>query len=95
MTNEKRIELEQRIVRRYINACIRANLAPKYMNTGDGWFRWDASCLFEADECAIELHGGGKLYFVFGNEPGEVLCDYSTSLDHIVAPINEWAEQWA
>ena len=94
MTNEKRIEIEKRIVRKYLSACIEAGLTPVRMDTGDGSFEYNRENLFEADECAVWFSNGAMLYFVYGNAPGEVLCDYSVSLEDVVSPVNKYAEQY-
>lgn len=31
----------------------------------------------------------GWVYFVYGNSPEEVICDYTTSLDHVVEPLSK------
>ena len=31
----------------------------------------------------------GFIWFVFGNEPDEVICDYAVTLEHIMDPLTE------
>lgn len=31
----------------------------------------------------------GWVWFVFGNDPDEVVCDYTTSLSHVIDPLTE------
>jgi hypothetical protein len=98
MTNEKRIEIEQDIVKRYIKAAEDAGYTAAKMNTGDEAEDYDASRLFESDECFIIFTHPEKInttmYFVYGNEPGEVLNDYGVSLEPAIAEVNQYAEQW-
>lgn len=99
MTNEKRIEIERRIVRKYIKALTDAGYKPTSISTGDDFEPYEEDMLFEADEALITFKHpelpNGSLYFVYGNQPGEVLNDYSVTLEKFVAPVNRYADQWA
>lgn len=99
MTNEKRIQIEEGIVQRYLKAVRDAGWTTYKMDTGGGREPWREDGLFEADECFVLLRNDrgtlAMLYFVYGNEPGEVLNDYSTRLEDAIAPVNTYAEQWA
>ena len=98
MTNEKRIEIEQRIVRKYVKALLDAGYSVAGMNI-DGEHAEYPGDLFAGDEAFVSVVKEGEkpsfLYFVYGNEPGEVLNDYGVSLEAVIAPINQYAEQWA
>jgi hypothetical protein len=93
MNNERRIALEERYARRYLRAMKKAGYAPQAMNNGGGWEPYKEADLFAADDCAVSFRAAdgakGQLYFVYGNEPEEVLCDYSINLEPILAPIME------
>lgn len=60
----------------------------------------DAAKVYEAlattdDDYLIVYDGAsalGTIWFVYGNEDGVVVCDYHTSLEPLLAPINEWSE---
>jgi hypothetical protein len=98
MTNEKRIEIEQRIVRKYMKAMKDAGWIAQEQNLGDGLEAFNADDLFAADEATIVFAKDGKraaIYFVYGNAPGEVVNDYHVVLEPVLAPVNQYAEQWA
>lgn len=101
MTNEQRIKIERRIVHRYIKAVEDAGYTIERMNTGDDYENkpYNKADLFEADECHLYIKGGaGKaqwMFFVYGNEPGEVLNDYTVGLEDAIKPVNAYAERWA
>lgn len=106
MTNEKRLEIEHRIVRKYIKAVLDAGYSVRAIESGgEELHPWSEKmppndALFACDDLVIHCRKaeGGSIsfiYFVFGNEPGEVVNDYSVSLEEVIAPINQYAEQWA
>lgn len=37
----------------------------------------------------------GTVYLVYGNDGHDVICDYSVSLEDVIAPVNEYADQLA
>lgn len=102
MNNEQRIIKEQEIVAKYIRAMKNTGFVPILMNTGDEWKDYTAADIFEADECVVEFkqpddNRNLALHFVFGNEPGEVLCDYSSNpkLKAAIKEVDAYAEKWS
>lgn len=49
------------------------------MSCDDGYF-----LVFDADGNRV-----GWVWFVFGNDPEEVICDHATSLSHVLDPLTE------
>jgi hypothetical protein len=53
--------------------------------------------IFNLDECYIGTEKAGKkseVFLVLGNSGWDVISDYGTSLDPVIAPITDWAEQF-
>jgi hypothetical protein len=98
MKNEKRIELEQDIVRRYLAAVAAAGWHVVEM-TIDGERSSYPDELFAGDDATVIVErADGKrsvLKFIYGNRPGEVLNDYGLSLETAIAEVEAYAEQWA
>jgi hypothetical protein len=106
VTNEKRLEIERRIIRRYLKALVDTGyeIAVDYEQEDLTWHRDVQLGLEEVTAVDIATvycrEPGAKttkgwLYFVQGNEPGEVLNDYTTNLEEVLAPVNAYAEEWA
>jgi hypothetical protein len=109
MNNERRIELERRIVRKYVRVLLDAGyqilgresggeeLFPKMavMPSNDDLFACD-DLVLKFGKAGV-AGSAGHLYFVFGNSPDEVLNDYGGSdLDAIkalIAPADAYAEK--
>lgn len=43
-------------------------------------------------DCVLFKTTGGVVMMVYGNDGFDAIADYSTSLEHIIGPITEWAE---
>ena len=108
MTNEKRIEIEKGIVRRYLEALKSSGHTFSIIDleSPDRSVRRTPNVnrivemIYEVDDERVEVHHTASrknhfLYFVLGNAPGEVLCDYSCALEQILAPVAEFAERHA
>lgn len=89
MTNpdNTKLDAEREQVARYIRAALKAGYALSVLD-GEEWvlkFSTDEQAvlavMFTTDGDVIQMddHGRrvGALYFVYGNEPDEVLCDHS------------------
>lgn len=50
------------------------------MSCDDGYF-----LVFRPDQ----TERVGWVYFVFGNSPEEVICDYTLNLEHVIGPLTE------
>lgn len=48
--------------------------------------------VFNLDECHLYTQSGGWVFFVNGNE-WDALSDYTTDLEPILAPVNEWIDK--
>ena len=101
MSNEERLAKELEIVNRYIQA-MKDNgwVIHSHYNGGEAAELGEGERRITDDEQIRFRHpteepGRAWLYFVYGNNPGEVLNDYTTNVEAILNPINEWAEQWA
>lgn len=103
MTNDKRIAVETNIIYHYANALANAGFD---LQVDDGGEDHDCKSASEAvkvitsvDEASIIVRDAngrtGELFFVLGNEPGEVLCDYSEWLEPYIAVVNEYAASYA
>lgn len=104
MNNDKRLMLETKVMRRYLNTLIRAGYV---LQVYDGEELHEATSnvnelinqITAVDEARVltrkDGHKNSFLFFVMGNQPGEVLNDYGVSLEETIAPVNEWAEQYA
>lgn len=53
------------------------------MSCDDGFF------IVHNDGTTNQADRFGYVYFVFGNDPGEVVCDYTTNLEHVIGPLTE------
>jgi hypothetical protein len=53
------------------------------MSCDDGFF-----IVFD-DDSTEQQDRFGYIYFVYGNEPGEVVCDYTTNLEHVIEPLTK------
>lgn len=51
--------------------------------------------VFNLDEVYLYTETGAMIFLVFGNDPDELICDYSTSLDDIIDPLMTWMERFA
>lgn len=102
MNNDRRLEIERRVIRKYLMTLIKAGYI---LNVCDGEEQHaptgKVTELLEqitaVDEARVIVRAAGTssfLFFVMGNAPGEVLNDYGVSLEEVIAPINEWAEQY-
>lgn len=114
MNNAKRIEVERRIVRRYVRHFLEAGY--QILGRESGGEKLFDLCkvmpknedLFACDDLVLKFGkpgvagSAGHLYFVFGNSPEEVLCDYGAkdgealeALSAFLRPIDQYAEQQA
>ena len=105
MTNEQRTTIERRVVTRTVDALLAAGFELNLENGGDDYELPDFTrdhkvfldALFAADEDRIFARRPGKLgrgwvYCVYGNDGWDVISDYTTSLETVLAPINAWTD---
>ncbi len=99
-----RIQIERDIVTRVVDALLGAGLALR-VNDGES-FRPAAATLdraavlaelMETDDDTLEAHAltGRAVYwvrFVYGNGGYDVVSDYHTGLETILAPVNKYAD---
>ena len=91
------------IERKIVTALVDHALAEGYeMSVDDGdnqhpWTRDRAEvidAIMEADEDRLYLRKDGRtawVFFVYGNDGWDVICDYNVSLEALLAPINKLA----
>lgn len=100
-----RIAVEADIVTRVVDAL----LAAGYSLTVDDEGTWRPAMLttnrdeilaelMETDEDYLRVEEGlrrGWVRFVYGNDGWDVVCDYTTSLESVLAPVNAYADSLA
>lgn len=47
----------------------------------------------KSDKAGAEGDRIGWVWFVYGNSGSDVICDYTTNLEPIMGPVNEWVEK--
>jgi hypothetical protein len=103
ITNERRIEIEKIIVAKTVETLIAAGFQVSVNNGEEITVRrsTDAAAVCAAlgttDEDSIHLRKAdgvraGFVLFVYGNEGNTVICDHSTSLEDVLAPVYTFAE---
>jgi hypothetical protein len=105
--HERQRKIEKRIVRKYLKALVDAGYALEVDDGGDFDEIHPATTnvtealenVWAVDDAHVFTVKQGKsrgwLYFVMGNAPYEVLNDYTVNLEEVLAPVNEYAEQFA
>lgn len=52
---------------------------------------------FSVEECQLRVFSGpdmyGVVYLVYGNDGWDVICNYHVSLEDLLGPVNDYAEQ--
>lgn len=102
---QKRIRIERRIVKMAVKCLITAGYALSLDNGGDTYEIKDStdrkavlSLMMETDDEHLYAKKDGKsaaVYFVYGNDGYDVICDYNTSLEAVMKPANDLAEKIA
>ena len=105
--NDRRLALELRIMRRYVKNLLAAGFSIS-VNDGETTtvrrstnFREIIRAMRTTDEDYLYVYKPGEderfgmLYFVYGNDPSEVVNDYSMSLDEAISEANAYAESWS
>lgn len=99
-SNENRLKLEMTIVRAYVKAILAAG---HFVTVNDGGedtviksrkLNEIVKAMRTTDEDVLKLtndagHATGWLYFVYGNEPHEVLNDHTVNLSSILDPVTD------
>lgn len=100
---EKKIRQTRNIVCRYLSALLIADYHLR-IDDGEQIHAETGSTnvlleqMFAVDDCVVLARKGetvSMLRFVFGNEPYEVLSDYSVSLEEVLKPTNTYADSLA
>ena len=96
----RRIAVERRIVTALIDHALAAGYELSVVD-GEGQRRWTTDRavvidnIMETDEDRLYLRKDGHtacVLLVYGNEGWDVICDYNTSLEALLEPINTRAE---
>lgn len=101
MNNKNRINLERRIIRMYLKALVKAGYKLKVFDGGE-YFPWTTKVdealeqVRAVDDATVYAQALGKEYairFVQGNDPWEVLNDYSVALEGLLDPVTDFYEE--
>lgn len=97
-----RIKVERDIVTLVVDALIHAGFTLREREDGNKLTRGQLlSLLFDLDEAVViaehpeHKRPTGWVYFVFGNDGYDVISDYTTNLEDVLAPINAYADTLA
>jgi len=96
-------QLERRAVRKYVDAVLKAGFEVEVFDGEEFLPRSTNKAeivenMFAVDGCELNLYRPNEqrwMKFIFGNEPWEVLNDYSVALEEILEPVNAAVEKWA
>lgn len=101
----RRIQLEQRIVRRTVKALLAAGYALQTNNGDDLTPETPTDSLtailgemMQTDDEYLMAYKDGRtswVRFVYGNDGYDVICDYTVSLEDVLKPVNDYAERMA
>lgn len=93
-------QIEAEMVRKLIAACAEAGTPIKSFYDGEerGKFTSDdpleiLDVVFNLDEVYLYTTDDRMVFIVFGNDPDELFCDYSVSLEDLITPICDWATE--
>jgi hypothetical protein len=96
--------VDKLIARKTINVLLRAGYTVS-VNDGEETVLKDSTdikAIFAAMDSTEEDYliarkpdsSGGWVRFIYGNEPGAVINDYSTNLEKVLEPVNSFAERF-
>lgn len=104
---EKRIDIEKKIARKCVQTLLAAGYSININNGGmveelpepSDEFNVVVAAMFAADEDYLNLYKFGKHWgwvrFIYGNAGHEVISDYTTNLESVLSPVNEYADTFA
>jgi len=107
MTVEQRRKIERRIVSRVVKDALRAGHTLSVNNGGDEFeisksssYRDVMDSLMATDEETLILHDDsgakvGGVFFVYGNDGYDVICDYSSRLEQFLKGAGELSDKLA
>ena len=103
---KRRIEVERKIVKRTVSALLEAGFVLSVFDgeeesakTGTD-YKMLHDALMETDEDYLfvwqdgEKQRFGWVKFVYGNDGPDVINDYTTNLEDVLAPVNKYAERF-
>lgn len=90
----KRISLERTICREIVEALTADGFALTLvtLDYGEGEEPFSYDLLFDLDECSLVARKGNTVsfvFFVFGNDGWDVVCDYTMGLDTLITNITD------
>jgi hypothetical protein len=106
MDIQTRISIERRIVRRVVRAALKAGYTVSIFDSEE-WavkrstsYRAVMDNMMQTDEEVMRLrdkegNNMGFIFFVYGNDGYDVICDYALSLEEFLKPINDYADKLA
>lgn len=97
------MEREKRVIERYVDALLAADLTLMVRDTGGDLSRPSRNkaeivdAIKSVDEAYLCVVSEGPLkaswiFFVLGNDPSEVVNDYTTDLEPLIEGVNYWAQ---
>lgn len=106
MTLETRIKIEQQITGATIRALLGAGFSLGVFDGEEHTLEFCktpalvAKALMTTDEDHLTVFDNeknfiGSVFFVYGNDGWDVICDYSTSLEEYLEPVNALADRLA
>lgn len=104
MTVKQRQKIEKQIARKFLRIALAAGYAISLDNGGDEFefkdstdFSFIVSEMFATDEEHLHLSKDGKrcgwVYFVYGNDGYDVICDYTTNLEYLMPDVSKLADK--
>lgn len=98
MNITKRIEIEKKIVRRAIKTLVDAGYTCSIYDLKDSSEKrkiFDE--MISCDEERLRVRKGdisGWIYFVYGNDGFDVICDHTVNLEEVLKPVFEYARKF-
>ena len=104
MNLQTRIAIEKRIVHRVVKDALRAGYSVSVFDSEE-WtlerstdFKTIIAAMMTSDEDTIRLRDKegknlGIVFFVYGNDGWDVICDHSVTLEEFLKGANEYAEK--
>jgi len=104
MNVKTRQRIERQIARKFLRIALAAGYAISLDNGGDDFefkdstdFKFIVGEMFATDEERLYLSKDGKrcgwVYFVYGNDGYDVICDYTTNLEHLMPEVTELSDR--
>jgi hypothetical protein len=104
MNVKTRQRIERQIARKFLRIALAAGYAISLDNGGDDFefkdrtdFKFIVGEMFATDDERLYLSKDGKrsgwVYFVYGNDGYDVICDYTTNLEPLMPEVTELSDR--